>query len=113
MQINNIMVISPAGQIDQQTGEQLDTYLKNLVSKGNRKLILDFKNVDFTNSEGLRVLLGSLKQTRSEGGDIFLANVSPLINNILITTGFSNLLKIFTDIDSALINFQSVHKNEN
>jgi anti-sigma B factor antagonist len=106
MQINNITIISPAGKIDQPGGQQLDEYLKNLVSRGNIKLILDFRNVDFTGTGGLKVLLGTIKYTRSQGGDIFLVNVSPVVNNILITTGFSNLLTIYTDIDSALMNIE-------
>ena len=106
MQINNITIISPAGQIDQPGGEQLDLYLKELVSRGNIKLILDFRNVEFTATGGLKILLGTIKHTRSQGGDIFLVNVSPVVNNILITTGFSNLLTIYTDIDSALMNIE-------
>lgn len=105
MQIKNITVLSLTGKIDELSGEQLDEYLKSQVHKGNVKLILDFTNVDFTSSGGLRSLLGSIKLMRTNGGDILLANTSPLVHNILKTDGFIDLLKIFSDVDSALTNF--------
>lgn len=104
MQINNITVISLAGQMDQQAGEQLDGYLKDQVLKGNLNFILDFRNVNFTSPGELRILLGIIKNTRSKGGDIFIINTSLLLINLLETSGLLNLLKVFTDVDSAIMN---------
>jgi anti-sigma B factor antagonist len=105
MQINNVMVIILAGKIDLASGKQLDEHLKKQVLIGNVKFILDLKNVSLTNSDGLRILLNSIKRIRSREGDICLVNTSPLIQDILITTGFSNQFQIFTDMNTALINF--------
>ncbi len=99
------MVIFLEGRIARLSAEQLDEHLTEQVHQGNVKVILDFTNVDFISSDALRILLGSIKNTRANGGDLFLANVSPMIQNILITTGLINLLNIFSDVDSALINF--------
>ena len=106
MELNNIIVISIMGRIDHLSCGKLDKYLKNQVHQGNVNLVLDFKNVDFTDADGLRVLLSSIKETRAKGGDILLVNTSPLIQDILITTGFSNQFQIFTDMNTALMNFQ-------
>lgn len=102
MEIKNYTVVTLSGIIDQLSGEQLDDYLKDLVNKGDAKLILDFSNVEFTSSEALRALLGTIKYTRLNGGDIFLTNISPLVDKILQTTGFSNLFSIYSNIDSVL-----------
>ena len=106
MELNNITIISVFGRIDNSSRGKLDEHLKKQVQNGNVNLILDFKNVDFTDADSLRVLLSSIKQTRANGGDIFIVNASPILKDILITSGFSNQFQIFADIDTALKNFQ-------
>ena len=112
MELKDTTIISVTGRIDRLSCGKLNEFLQKQVNRGNVNLLLDFKNVDFTDVVGLRVLISSVKQTRSKGGDLFLVNVSSVIKNILITTGFSNLLTIFTDMDSALMSFQTSNKNE-
>jgi len=61
--------------------------------------------VDYTSSAGLRVLLGAIKETRAQSGDIRLAGIQPDVQKVLNLSGFTNILKVFDDVDAAVASF--------
>jgi anti-anti-sigma factor len=61
--------------------------------------------VDYTSSAGLRVLLGAIKDTRSQGGDLRLTGVQPDVLKVLNLSGFTNILKMFETVDSAIASY--------
>jgi anti-sigma B factor antagonist len=103
--INNVTIITIAGSIDAFTAPQITEHIAAHISKGTVQLVADMKGVDYTSSAGLRVLLGAVKETRSRNGDLRLANVQPEVNKVLNLSGFSSILRIFNDIDSAVVSF--------
>jgi anti-sigma B factor antagonist len=104
-QLNDIIVLSVSGNIDALTSSTLTAYIKDHISKGNAKLVADLKGVDYTSSAGLRVLLGAVKETRALNGDLRLANIQPNVQKVLALSGFTNILKIYPDVDSAVNSF--------
>jgi anti-sigma B factor antagonist len=104
-QIDDITIISLKGSIDAMTAPQITEFIQGLVSKGNIKLITDFSSVDYTSSAGLRVLLGAIKETRAQGGDLRLAGVQPDVLKVLNLSGFTNILKMFDNADAAVASY--------
>jgi anti-sigma B factor antagonist len=103
--INNVTVIALTGSIDAFTAPQITEHITGQITNGNVQLVADLKGVDYTSSAGLRVLLGAIKETRSRDGDLRLVNVQPDVNKVLNLSGFSNILRIFNDVDSAVSSF--------
>jgi anti-sigma B factor antagonist len=104
-QENDVTILSISGNIDALTSAALTDHIKDHISKGNVKLIADIQGVDYTSSAGLRVLLGAIKETRALNGDMRLANIQPNVQKVLALSGFTNILKTFTDVDSAVKSF--------
>ena len=104
-QLDNITIITIQGSIDALTAPSITEHINQLVSDGNIKLVADFSGVDYTSSAGLRVLLGAIKETRSKGGDLYLVGIQPDVNKVLTLSGFTSILKIFPDVDTAVNNF--------
>jgi anti-anti-sigma factor len=104
-QVNGVTVLSLTGSIDAMTAPKITAYIHELVAKGNIKLIADFSGVDYTSSAGLRVLLGAIKETRAQSGDMRLTGVQPDVLKVLNLSGFTNILKLFDDLDSAVASF--------
>ena len=69
-----VAIIKVTGSIDALTAPNLSEYINGIISRNIIKLVADFSEVDYTSSAGLRVLLATIKQTRSKGGDIYLVN---------------------------------------
>jgi len=104
-QVNEVTVIILNGSIDAMTAPQITDYIKGHVGKGNIKLVADLNGVDYTSSAGLRVLLGAIKDTRAQSGDMRLAGVQPDVLKVLNLSGFTNILKIFDDVDAAVASY--------
>ncbi len=103
--LGNATVISLAGSIDALTAPKITEFIQALVSRGNTKLVADFSGVDYTSSAGLRVMLGAIKETRALGGDMRLAGVQPDVLKVLNLSGFTNILKMFSDVDAAVASY--------
>jgi anti-sigma B factor antagonist len=104
-QEGDVTILSLKGSIDALTAPKITEYIQGLVAKGNTRLVADFNGVDYTSSAGLRVLLGAIKETRSQGGDIRLVGVQPDVMKVLNLSGFTNILKLFPETDLAVASY--------
>ena len=104
-QIGEVTILTLKGSIDAMTAPKITEYINSLVAKGHIKLVANFSYVDYTSSAGLRVLLGAIKDTRAQSGDMRLAGVQPDVLKVLNLSGFTNILKMFDDTDSAVASF--------
>jgi anti-anti-sigma factor len=100
-----VTVVAITGSVDRLTSESLLAALQEQITKGNARLVADFTQVDYTSSAGLRVLLATLKEARLKGGDFRLAGVRPDVHRVLDLSGFTSILKLYPDVDSAIASF--------
>jgi len=63
--------------------------------------IIDFKHLEFIDSSGLSALVYLHKQSINDKTELRLANLSPKILDIIRTTGLTQILQIYPDIESA------------
>lgn len=86
------LTIALSGRLDTITAPQLEADLKNSLP-GVKHLVLDFAELAYLSSAGLRVLLGAQKQMNKQG-DMLLRNVNDTISEIFEVTGFADILTI-------------------
>ncbi len=84
--------IALTGRLDTVTAPDLEKELKDSIDS-TTELILDFNNLDYISSAGLRVLLSAQKIMNKQGA-MKLQNVSENIMEIFEVTGFSDILTI-------------------
>jgi anti-sigma B factor antagonist len=104
-QRGNVSTVHIAGRVDGLTADTLQQVFSGEVAAGHTKLVADFGEVDYTSSAGLRVLLGTVKQARSRGGDLRLAGPRPEVRNVLELSGFTGILKVFATVEEAVTSF--------
>lgn len=80
------------GRLDTTTAPQLEAELKQSIS-GVETLVLDFANLEYLSSAGLRVLLTAQKVMNKQG-EMIIRNVNETIAEIFEITGFSDILTI-------------------
>ncbi len=80
------------GRLDTVTAPELEKELKGSL-EGVSELTLDFKQLEYISSAGLRVLLAAQK-TMNQQGEMRLVNVNETIMEIFEVTGFSDILTI-------------------
>lgn len=104
-QVGSVTVISLTGSIDAMTAPAITEFIQGQIAKGNVRLVADFSGVDYTSSAGLRVMLGGIKETRAQSGDLRLAGVQADVLKVLTLSGFTNILKLFNNVDLAVASF--------
>jgi anti-anti-sigma factor len=95
-------IVRISGRIDATTSADLDTAVANLADSGLGPVVLDFSDVDYISSAGLRVLLIALRMLSGKGRRLALAALNPDVMDVVRLTGFDRLLGCFGDIDGAL-----------
>ena len=88
----NTLTIAISGRLDTNTAPEFESELAESLD-GVSELILDFKEMDYISSAGLRVLLAAQKRMRKQGS-MKLRNVSEVVNEIFEVTGFLGILTI-------------------
>jgi anti-sigma B factor antagonist len=97
-----VAVLRVEGRIDALTSPQLEATLLGIIQRGERSIVIDLAEVDYISSAGLRVLLIGAKQMRVSEGSICLASLQIGVKDVLASTGFMNLFRIFKSGQSAL-----------
>jgi len=85
------IILAIEGRVDTTTAPELQNSILAAFQKGNH-LVVDFAEVAYISSAGLRSLLIGQKTAASKGGTMVLTNVSDAVMEIFDTTGFSDIL---------------------
>lgn len=72
-------IVTICGELDFATAPILQEALKDVLDKGAEHLILDFHQVTFLDSEGLKVLLLAYRLLRDRGGRIAVEGCSRFV----------------------------------
>ena len=88
---DGLVRVIPSGRIDTNTSVELRTALSGVFEKA-RKVLIDFREVAYISSAGLRELLVCRK--RYPGDGMMVENVSPAVFEIFETTGFDTIIPL-------------------
>ena len=76
--------------------------MKEILVRGNGKLILDLTRTGFMDSSGCGALVGSLQTARAKGGDLYLFGMGKNVRALFELTKLHTIFQIFDDEDAAL-----------
>ena len=87
---NGELTIAVIGELNTTTYQELEDVVKNSLN-GIKKLVFDFKELEYISSAGLRVLLVS-KKLMDQQGKLVVKNANSSVKEIFDITGFTNVL---------------------
>jgi anti-sigma B factor antagonist len=99
---NDINIYRLIGRLDSNTSEMLEEKVFQAISDGSKKIIVDFENLDYISSAGLRVVFKANKALLREDGRVILCSMRKYIREIFKTTGIDNFVPILDTMDQAL-----------
>ena len=88
----NTAVLKIAGALDTETAPELDALLGGELA-GVNDLTLDFEELEYVSSAGLRVILNAQKQMNA-AGKMKIIHVNESVMEIFEITGFTTILTI-------------------
>ena len=86
------VILTLAGRLDTTTAPQLEAAVKEALESAD-KLVLDFNDLEYISSAGLRVLLAAHKGMSQKDG-LVVRNVCDDIKEVFDITGFSDILTV-------------------
>lgn len=105
-QFKHCDVVKVTGRLDSATSPKLAEVFARINDSGRFKIVLDFTELDFISSAGLRVLIATLKNCkRYNRGDLVLAGLPENILSVFDLAGFTSIFKIHKDVLSAVGSF--------
>ncbi len=91
--IGDELIAQIIGDLNVKTSPQFEEELTKSIG-GVKKLVLDFTNVEYISSAGLRVLLAMEKSMRRQNGSMILRHVNPAVKEIIRLAGFLQVMHI-------------------
>lgn len=87
------LVVSLNGRLDTTTSVELETKIKNEKIEEDL-VILDFTELEYISSAGLRVLLSIKKMLDASNKKLEIHNINQVVKEVFSVTGFKNVLTI-------------------
>lgn len=110
----NCKRISIAGNLDSNTAPMLQQRIDAEIDDTVSTTIIDFKDLDFLSSAGLRVIFKTGKTMANSGGDFLLVNLQPQIKKVFEIIKALDGMNVFKDqneMDEYLTAMQNKIKN--
>jgi len=101
-QNGEVLIFAIQGKLDSLTSKTFEGRLIPPIEQGNKKILLDFSEMDYISSAGLRVLLLAARLLSDSDGKIALCGLKPSIKSVFDIAGFSAVFPIFPSLPEAL-----------
>ena len=105
-QIQDVVVVDLSGQIKLGEGSSvLRETVKDLLSKGHKKILLNLGEITYIDSSGIGELISAYTSVRNQGGELKLLHLTKKVHDLLQITKLYTVFDVRDDETSALAAF--------
>ncbi|MCK4825488.1 STAS domain-containing protein [bacterium] len=101
--VDDIAVITVKGKL--MGGSETDechNKVKEFISKGNNRLVINLASVKWLNSRGLGMLMACYTSCKNAGGELKIAGATEKVNSLLMMTKLLTIFETFENVDRAV-----------
>jgi anti-anti-sigma factor len=99
---NGWTVVSVGGRMDAVTTPGIEKELGGIVEGGEKKLVINLKELGYISSAGLRGLLATAKKLKAGQGEITFANLQAPVREVFDISGFYSIFKVCDSVEEAM-----------
>ena len=96
--IGNTIALKVIGRIDGATSAEFDSQISALSSEKHRRIIIDFTEVTYLSSAGLRVFISNQKKLKAIDGELMLYNMNETVEEVFKLSGLNSIFKTIQDL---------------
>jgi anti-sigma B factor antagonist len=96
-----VRIVDLHGEIEIYTSQLLKERMNSIVQDGANTVVLNLENVEYLDSTGLGVLIGTLKKLKEAGGQLLLAAPGARVMRVLEITGLDKVFDISATVAEA------------
>jgi anti-sigma B factor antagonist len=105
-QVDGVAIVDLTGRITLGEGSStLRETVKDLVGKGQKKILLNLGDVSYIDSSGIGELVSSFTSVSNQGGQLKLLNLQKKVHDLLQITKLYTVFEVHTDEVAALKSF--------
>lgn len=90
------------GKLDTNTTPTAEGEINTLLDSGASKLLINFEQLSYISSSGLRLLLATAKKLKASGGDLKVCALNEMATEVFEVSGFTSILNVFASEQDAL-----------
>jgi anti-sigma B factor antagonist len=107
-EVNGVTVLELAGRVTLGEGSGLlRTKLKESLSQGKTRLVLDLAEVGYIDSAGLGTLVAGFTSAQNQGASLKLANLTKRLSETLHITKLVTVFDVYDTVEDAVKSFES------
>ena len=104
--VQDVTIVDLSGRITLGEGSStLRETVKDLVTKGNKKVLLNLGDVSYIDSSGIGELVSSFTTVSNQGGKLKLLNLQKKVHDLLQITRLYTVFDVHTDEAAAVKSF--------
>ena len=105
-QVDKVTIVDMSGRITLGEGSStLREAVRDLVSKGQKKILLNLGDVSYIDSSGIGELVSSFTSVSNQGGNLKLLNLQKKVHDLLQITKLYTVFEVHTDEAAAVRSF--------
>jgi anti-sigma B factor antagonist len=106
-QLEDITIVDLSGEIKLADGARvLRDIVKGLLSKGEKKILLNLADVSYIDSSGVGELVGAFTSVRNQGGEMKLLQLTKKVKDVLVITKLLTVFDVKDDEAAAIAAFK-------
>lgn len=107
-QVGDVVVIDVSGRITLGEGSSsLRDGIRDLLNKGQRKILLNLGDVSYIDSSGIGELVSGYTSVANQGGKLKLLNLTKRVRDLLQITKLYTVFDVFDDEAAAIRSFSA------
>lgn len=95
-------VVTLTGRLDAVTAPEYEKKVRAMIEGGAIRFVVDFQQLDYISSAGLRGLLVTAKQLKAKGGELRFANVRGTVREVFDMSGFNSIFQMDDSVAASL-----------
>jgi anti-sigma B factor antagonist len=93
--VDDVSVVSPTGRLDGIYSTAFAKEVGDLITGENPKILIDFAEIDYVTSAGIRAVLLLMKKAKATGAAFALCGVNDQVREVLDTAGVAPMVDIY------------------
>ena len=107
-QLDGVTVVDLSGRITLGEGSVvLRDLVRELIGKGNKKILLNLGDVTYIDSSGIGELVSAFTTVRNQGGELKLLKLTKKVHDLLQITKLYTVFDVKDDEDVAISSFKN------
>ena len=98
--LDEVALVKVGGELDLTPAATLDARIEDLLADGVNQIVIDLREAQFIDSQGVRILVKYELRSRRDGFDLGVIPAAGQVRRVFETMGIDRLIRLQSDLES-------------